>query len=886
MDLITRQSLEWDAVLDRLAAFAACSLGAGYVRALEPVDDIDEARARLEVVGRLLALLERNRALPLGGIEDLSGVLDAASPPGTSMGAEEWPRLARFLYGVRRIVAFGKEAAEGKRRGGGDDEADTEEAPSPRGGAAAPDDGIIPTDAERAAVFGGGPLGDLFARLGDHTALAARIKAVFDDDGLVRDSASPALAQLRASKRKAEGALARTLGTILSKYRGANVLQDDFTTQRNGRHVVPVRAGSRGRVGGILHGASSSGETLYIEPTEIVEAANDVELAKALEAEEVHRILVALTDELRPAIPALLDDHETIALLDGMNALARVAWEHGWKLAVLAERGAVRLMACHHPLLHLRKRAQSVPITMMLAGEDRTIVLSGPNAGGKTTAMKTLALAALLLQSGCPIPASPDSQLPFFTAAYADIGDHQDLGEGLSTFTGHVRRVREILDQADGRSIVLLDELGTGTDPEEGGALAIAVLEELQRRGALTFGTSHLGPVKNWAEVTDGARNASFSLDAAGRPTYKLRLDIPGASEALAIASNEGLPASVLDAARALVGEQKLQLGDLLRRIEERERQLAEAVREAEARAATLDEQQRATTRRAEELREERRRWRESVADEKGRELRALREKFERLIASLPSEEALAQRRIALVTGRRELVNLQQRAADDHRLARRHDGAAASQPGQFHKGQKVWVAAFGKWGEVVRADWDTDKAMVIVGNVQVEVATSSLSTTPREETKFGQLSKQASSLRAGRGDDEDGDRPGAAKTGKPAQRSKKVKAALRELDSIPEGATQRFLVSPAMVAKYASTEPLSMELDLHGHRVDEALSKLDKYLDRALLAGFPQVRVIHGTGAGKLYRAVHEFLREYPSVKKFRFGASNEGGGGVTIVEF
>jgi DNA mismatch repair protein MutS2 len=829
MDSRTAETLEWDALRARMAGWAACSLGEARLKALAPLESPAAVHDRLERVAELIALIERNGRVPLGGLEDIGDVVAAAAPMGVALGPEGWTRLLRFLGVVQRIADF-----------------------------AAEHDETLPR------------LREMAGRLHPNGELAAAIERVFDEDGLVRDNASPELASIRSELRRAEGAIMRTLQRIVGSLKGAGVLQEEYWTLRNGRHVVPVRAGSRGRVPGIVHGSSASGETLYIEPAEVVEAANDAEILRQREEDEVMRILRALTAELRPHLPELRADLDTLGELDLLNALARIACERGWKVPLAVERGAVKLYSAHHPLLQIEPGRRSIPITLALDASDRAVVLSGPNAGGKTTAMKTLALNALLLQSGSPIPASPDSQLPFFDGFFADIGDQQDLGEGVSTFTGHLKRVKDILNIVTHRSLVLLDELGTGTDPEEGGALAQAILETLMEHGALTIATSHLGPLKHWAEVTPGARNASFSLDeSTHRPTFRLRLDLPGASEALQIAENEGMPRELLARARALVGEQKIQLGELLRRIEARERDLAILVKDTSARAAALEEQERIAKRRAEELREEKRALHKRAGEEAEKAAREVRERFEKMIANLPGEEELAQRRRMLADGRKGII------AEQGRLAAWRKEADADRdnavPAEARPGRRVFVPAFGKWGEVVWADADSGRARVMVGNVEVEVGLQSL--RDKEPPKQPVVRREDNESR-----------------GPKQKKSRRVKAALEELASLPpEAAGPAF--NPRRrhhkpISAPVAQEPLRMELDLHGYRADDAIAELDRYLDRALLAGYPKVRIIHGTGQGKLYRVVHEFLRDFPAVRRFRFGGTEEGGGGVTVVEF
>lgn len=838
MDDKTRESLEMDAVLEHLAGSAQSALGSAAVRALEPATEYAEVERRLAVAGEALHLLDTGGGLPLSGLEDVRELLDRAEVRGGALGPEDWPRLRRFLGVAGETARYLKHAA-----------------------------GTSP-NLSRA---GGG--------LETHEDIGARIDRLFDEDGQVRDDASPELRRLRNERRKHEAAMRRTIQKLLDRHRGGTVLQDEFTTIRNGRHVFPVRAGSRGKLQGIVHGASATGETIYIEPGEIVESANEIELIRQGELQEIHRLLIELTELVRPSIPALRENLAILGELDGIQALARHAASHGWKIPVVAETGAMKLYDTHHPLLQMRQRANSVPVTMALESGDRMILLSGPNAGGKTTAMKTIALVAALVQCGSPVPVSPDSRLPVFTEFHADIGDQQDLDEGLSTFTGHVRRLRHVMATASRRALVILDELGTGTDPEEGGALAQAMLETLLERAALTIATSHLGPLKKWAEETPGARNASFSLDPhTHRPTFRLRIGLPGASEALVIAENEGLPRGVLERARSLVGEQKAMMGELLRRIEERERALAESLRETEARAKGLEQQEAIARRRAEELRAERRHIRETALEQREQVVRGARERIEKLIASLPGEEELRQRKEALNRAREAALREQRGVAEERALIEHEDKEGPAGHRGLGPGKRVWVRAMNDWGEVEYLEPDRGKARVHVGAMTVDVPIEGLFKKkpelelPPEPVEFAAEPEE----------------PETKGKKKKKKRSKRVKAALQEMEKMGESA--RIEPPPRVFFKGGSVkaprEPLSLELDLHGYRVDEAIEAIDRYLDRALMADVPHVRLVHGTGQGRLYRAVHEHLRTLPFVGRFRFATPDEGGGGCTIVEF
>lgn len=827
MDQKTREVLEFNPVISRIAGWASSSLGREHLLALEPVGNADEVERRTAPLRDLMVIATTTLRVPLGGLFDPRPALKAARVEGSSLEEEHWPRLGRLLRLLAELIEFRE-----KHR---------EKYPALAGMLS---DLEVPAD------------------------LLHRIERAFDKEGKLRDDASPGLAAARRQLRTGEQRLLKTVSRLTSDLHQQGLLQDNFSTVRGGRHVLPIKAGSKGRVHGILHGGSSSGETYYIEPLEIIEATNEVEVFREEERRQVFLFLRDLTNDLRPWIPFLEANCTTLARLDGLEGLARLAVSKGWNLPQVEEKGTLRLFKAHHPLIHLQSETKSVPVTVVLERADRCIVLSGPNAGGKTTMMKTVGLLAALALSGCPIPAAPGSTLPRFGAILADIGDQQDIEQGISTFSGHMRRIREIWNQADGGALVLLDELGTGTDPHEGGALALSLLEGFTNRARLTITTSHLDPVKVWAEETNTVRNASFSLNATtGEPTFRLRLDVPGASEALELARRENLPKPLLDRARELVGERHLRMGEMLRRIEERERQLAQSALEAEARAKTLAEQEELARARAELLRQERREAREKRLVEEEKAIESVRERIERLISDLPSEEDLKRRKEMLVRAREEALRQREmRSGERRRLAEE-----LASTGDYCTGQRVFVSSFGQWGEIIEMDTPRDRARLLIGKLEAWAKLGDLLDHDPGERK------EAARIRT----EEIEDKLGRKNKGR--KKFKGIKDALKSAD-VSESVSKRR--GAAAVVTSSVSRLNTMELDLHGHRVEEALEKLDRFLDRALLSDYPWVRICHGTGTGRLYRAVHEYLKKHPSVKKYRFGTPEEGGGGMTIVEF
>jgi len=852
IDPATRRILDLETILERVARQAVCSAGRELVENLSPSASPEEVQSRQRPVGEVISLLEGNASIPLGGLFDVQPTLDEAKMEGAAVAHDRWPRLCTFLEICEKMERFARESEQkfpalAKEAGG-----------------------IVPARDLRETIE------RIFVRRGG--VLMPEL----------RDDASPTLAGIRRRLLSAEQGMMKTLSRLVNDYNTKGWLQEAFSTVRGGRHVLPFKASSKNRITGIHHGSSSTGETIFVEPAEVVELSNLIDDLRSDESVEEGVILRALTARLREWVPFGEDNMRRLARIDMWYAIGRHANANGWSFPMVGEKLALRIVSAHHPMLHLDRRAESVPVSLALAKDDRVLVFSGPNTGGKTTAMKTVGLTVLLLQCGIPAPLSPDSTLPIFDGVFADIGDSQDLGAGLSTFSGHVRRVGTILDEIVGTSsaLVLLDELGTGTDPKEGSALAVAILEGLIRRGALTLATSHFEAVKLWGGETAGVRNASFALDEASRrPTYRVRLDFPGASEALEIAHNEGLPGRILERARELLGPQHLRFGELLRKIEAQERKLAESVRDAEARGKALIEQETIARQRADQLREDRKAARLTMIVERETMLREARERIEKMIAEMPSAEFVPQRKSYLTETRKELVQEQQSLSQERRNLRAPTGSGTADP-SLPRGKSVYVGSLGDWAEIIEAQPGRDKVRVLMGRIEAEVSRADL--YDRDPGTRGNASRKPVLLH-----EEPPPQPAGAKP----KKSKKLKVAVNE----------PFVPDPPAYKKGATGSPRSggpppkvrmagvvntpsasgrIVLDLHGKYVEEAIPLLDKHIDNALLASLPYIKVCHGQGSGRLYRAVHDFLRDHPSVKNYRFAGQDEGGSGMTIVEF
>jgi DNA mismatch repair protein MutS2 len=670
-------------------------------------------------------------------------------------------------------------------------------------------------------------------------AISSTLARSFDPAGELLDTASPRLGGLRAAVRVAFDRLKRRLDSLVaSELSGA--LQEPIITLRNGRYVVPVRADAKGRVKGIVHDASGSGQTLFVEPLVVVELGNAWREAQVAEQEEVERILDELSKLVGANAGPLRETLVALARFDLWSAKAQLAGEMDASRAETATRPEVILLSARHPGLSGRV----VPIDVRLGDGFTALVVTGPNTGGKTVTLRTLGLLALMHQAGLHIPAAVGSRLPVFRDVFADIGDEQSIAQSLSTFSGHMRSIIRIVDAAGPGTLVLLDELGAGTDPTEGSALAQALLDHFIKAGALVAATTHYAELKAYAHTAPGAMNAAvdFDLDTLS-PTYHLTIGLPGGSQAFAIAERLGLPETLVSDARSRLTESERAFEATLARIREVEGETAESkarAREAELRAG---EALRAAA-------EERRRAQQARADTE----RRAREEAERLVAELRDELDAARRNL-------ERAELTAPAIDailtraDEALARAPDpGPARSGAGGRRRGR----------GEVA-----------VAGGAEAPT-----------EWRVGAQARSRSGGWAGR----------VASLDKARRRATleagamRVSVDLADLEPADDGgpanaAGTNVAGTNVEALRLSRSRSVPLSLDLRGARVDEALAALDRYLEDASLAGLARVSVIHGLGTGALRDAVRSDAGAHPLVRTVRAGERGEGGDGVTVVE-
>lgn len=670
--------------------------------------------------------------------------------------------------------------------------------------------------------------------LGNFQALLGTIKRAILPNGEISDDASPALRRIRASVVETRESVQKLLKQILRKREAAG--GEDYVTLRGDRFVIPVRAENRRAVPGVVHGASGTGQTLFVEPLEALDANNQLVQLNEEEAAEILRILQELTRRLQMELGGLRAAAETIAEMDGVFARGRFAREFDAAIPEFSEAGALQLVEARHPVLEDKLRRENraiVPMTLALGGDERVLVISGPNTGGKTVALKTTGMAALAAQAGIPVTAQR-AVLPLFDRVLVDIGDEQSIAADLSTFSAHMVNLKAMLEAATPRSLVLVDEMGTGTAPEEGAALAVALLDEFRGKNCIVLATTHHDRLKTYASTTAGVVNAAVEFDEVNlRPTYRLMVGVPGGSSGIAIAKRLGIGEAVIERARALLSPETLEAADLIAYLH-RSRDELDRMR------AQMNEERRG-------LEEERKKLRgEWVARQQKRiaELEAkfaeMQKRFDANVASVV--EAVKEREL-----RGQLEKTARRKMQEARgEAKEELNAAVVQT--LSESQADLGAVVAPAG-AVSAERLVPGARLIVKGFRQPVVLRRLEGTSAEV--------EAGPLR--------------------------MKIAVEEITGIEAGGGK---VSRGVTVTAAPGEgSVSNEINLIGMRVEQAIERVDKFLDEAVIANQQRVRIIHGHGTGALRKGLAEFLKTHPSVESFEFEVEERGGKAVTVVE-
>jgi len=774
--------LEFEKIRERVLRYASSDPGRDRIRAITVMTSPSEIREELARVSETKRLLEAEEGFALEGIHPVRTAVTKAAIEGSVLQGKELAQILTTLQASRTVRAF-----FGKRK---------EEYPL---------------------------LWEIAQNLFADKVLEYNIDRAVDETGAVRASASKELQSIRRAIAERYEQLRKRLASILREVSELGFSQEEIITTREGRMVIPVKSEHKNRVPGFIHSASASGATVFIEPTETLEFNNEITNLQFQEQREVENILRGLTVQIGGARAEIVPALDHLATLDLLNAKAKYSIEILGVSPIVNDSGSLKLVDARHPLLLIaRGRAGTVPQTIELGGAKNTLVISGPNAGGKSVTMKCVGLLVLMTQAGLHIPASESSIVRPFDTVFVDIGDEQSIESDLSTFSSHLRNLKVIAEEANHNSLVLIDEIGSGTDPAEGGAIAASVLEWLTRRGAYTIATTHHGYLKVFAHETAGVENGAMEFDQSTlTPTYRFHTGIPGSSYALEMAERLGFQQPLMKRSRELLGEEQHRLESLIATLEasvQKYRVDAEALERDRTRASELlrmYEQKVAAL--ATELK-----------DMKRRALEEARQIVDR--ANSVIEQSI--REIREAKGDRETTRI---AREEVRQVRAEIGlklqevapSESAEPAALAVGDAVTIGGTGDAGEIVSISPDGKSALVVFGIVKMRVPLPDLRHARKRERKNDQ-------------------------------------------------------VAEIRTAKMATA---ARELDLRGMTGDEALPLVDKFLDDAFLAGYGRVDVIHGKGTGALRKKVVEFLQAHPRVKSFRIAEWNEGGTGATTVE-
>ena len=788
------RTLELPAVLELLSHHAVSDEAKARCLRLRPSTDAAAVEQLLDETDAAKTRVGLHGSPSFAGVKDVSRPLDRADHGGV-LNTRELLDIAGVLTAARRVSDY-----DAERQG-------------------------EPTAIDR-----------LFSALHVNRYLEDKIRGAILDEETIADTASPELADIRRSMRAAASKGRQILQRIISSPSYAKVLQEALITQRDGRFVVPVKAECKGSLPGLVHDVSSSGATLFVEPMGVVQANNELKELQAKEEKEIDRVLRILSGECAAQRENILYDYDLLVQLDTIFARAQLSYAMDAGRPLVRKRGGIDLKRARHPLLD---PAKAVPVTVSLGGAYDTLVITGPNTGGKTVTLKTLGLLCLMAQCGLHIPAGDQSAVQVFTRILADVGDEQSIEQSLSTFSAHMANTVEILRQADDRSLILFDELGAGTDPVEGAALAIAIIQDVRGKGALTAATTHYAELKTFAMTTAGVENASCEFDVQTlRPTYRLLIGIPGKSNAFAISRRLGLEESVIENAKAQMDSESVRFEDVLTQLEEKRQRLEKAQGEADR----LWRQREEDARKARTFREQMEKAKDNARSKGETEARRIVQQAQRqadeVFAEL--EQLRRQQRADYQSVNDRKADIRRRLNEAESELHRRDGSAEPIPAPTRP-----IAV----GDTVELSGVRTGATVLAVN--------------GDGTLLLQAGKMKMTVKAAQ--------VRLLETAEEVEKKKK------------QSETARQRSGPAVSINIAARA--SAELDIRGLETLEAESVVENYLDAASRAKLGTVTIIHGKGTGALRAAVHQLLKKSKQVKSFRLGRYGEGEAGVTVVE-
>lgn len=777
------RTLEYYKIREEVARYCTSSLGKAHIEKLLPSTDVNEVNRLLDQMDEGASIIRVKGNVPMGGIFDIRMHAKRAQIGG-SLSPMELMEVSSTIRASRILRQFF--------------EAIREEATIQ-----------IP----------------LFLEMKESmpvlTQLEHDINMCIDDNGGVLDSASSALRTIRQQLRAQESRVRERLESLVRGKNASKMLSDSIVTIRNDRFVIPVKQEYRSHYGGIVHDQSSSGQTLFIEPDAVVQANNEVRRLKMKEKEEIDRILQMLSAGVQEVAHDLFLLVEVLGEIDMIFAKAKYGAANKCTKPEMNTEGYINLKKARHPLIPID---EVIPNDIEFGRDITAIVITGPNTGGKTVTLKTVGLSTLMAQSGLPVPALDGSELAVFDQVFADIGDEQSIEQSLSTFSSHMVNIVDILTKFDENSLVIFDELGAGTDPQEGAALAISLLDEVHGRGARVIATTHYPELKAYGYNRPGVANASveFNVETLS-PTYRLLIGVPGRSNAFEISKRLGLPEHIISHAKSFTGTDRREVDSMIASLETSRR---EAEKDAERSSEVLEESER-LKRELENQLKEYEEQKEKLKEKAKEKARKIVEQATREAEGVMSELRKMQMDQASSVKEHQLIDAKKRleaAMPENRILKR--AAKANQAKPLKPNDEVKVISFGQKGTLIEKV-SKDEWVVQIGILKMKLPESDLSYTKPEK-----------------------------------QKETRTMATLQNRDS-----------------------HVKLELDLRGERYEDALARVEKYIDDALLSNYHQVSIIHGKGTGALRTGVQQYLKKHPRVKSYRFGEAGEGGSGVTVAE-
>jgi DNA mismatch repair protein MutS2 len=785
----TNKILEFDKIVSKLAGLTVSSLGRSIAESLQPQTDFRTIESSLKETDDGVAFLVRKGSPPFGGIHDIRGSMKRVDM-GAVLNPGELLHIADTLRACRNLKNYAS-------------------------------DNVV--------SGAGNTVSELISCLEINRRIEEKISSSILNEEEISDNASTTLSNIRRQIRDMQNSIREKLNSIIKSAKNHKYMQESIVTLRGDRYVVPVKQEYRNEIPGLIHDSSSSGATIFVEPMAVVEANNSIKQLKIKEQIEIERILGELTEEVRSISDSLKSNVSLLARLDFIFAKARLSTDFKCVCPKLNNEKRIIVKKGRHPLLDQKA---VVPIDFWIGNEFSTLVITGPNTGGKTVTLKTVGLFTLMAQAGLHIPANEGTDIGVFEKVFADIGDEQSIEQSLSTFSSHMKNIVKVLESADDRSLTLFDELGAGTDPTEGAALATAILENLRQRGAISVATTHYSELKVYAISNEGVENACCEFDVETlKPTYRLLIGVPGKSNAFAISKRLGLPEIIIEKAKGLLTQEDIKFEDMLMQIEnnrsqaESEKTKAEVLRlEIEALRNELNEKvKKVESQKDKMIREAREEARKILLEAKAESEEMISE-----MKRLQMEMAEAERNKAAEEIRLKIKNKINKIEDSLSEAILPKKGYTKPPEGLKPGDTVLIININQKGTVVTPPDKDGQALIQAGIMKINVHITNL------------------------------------------------KLVNEQVGEVKSSGTGRMS---------AKSRNITTEIDLRGMSLGEATEAVDKYLDDASMAGLKEVTIIHGKGTGVLRNGIHQFLKTNSHVSSFRLGKYGEGESGVTVVE-